>query len=86
MCSYNAVNGVPTCADDYLLQTVLRGYWGWGEGDVSRYANFSVASLSLRSWSFRDVFQEPRFDLSPIRRSQDMTLGLKPKLLASSLH
>lgn len=29
MCSYNAVNGVPSCADPYLLQTVLREHWGW---------------------------------------------------------
>lgn len=33
MCSYNAVNGVPTCADPYLLQTVLREHWGWNETD-----------------------------------------------------
>lgn len=31
MCSYNAVNGVPTCADDYLLQTILREYWDWSD-------------------------------------------------------
>jgi beta-D-xylosidase 4 len=31
MCSYNAVNGVPTCADPYLLQTVLREHWGWND-------------------------------------------------------
>jgi beta-D-xylosidase 4 len=24
MCSYNALNGYPTCADPWLLQTVLR--------------------------------------------------------------
>lgn len=29
MCSYNAVNGVPACADDYLIGTVLRGHWNW---------------------------------------------------------
>ena len=29
MCSYNAVNGVPSCADSYLLQTILRDHWNW---------------------------------------------------------
>jgi beta-D-xylosidase 4 len=31
MCSYNAVNGIPSCADTYLLQDLLRGFWGWNE-------------------------------------------------------
>ncbi|KAF2270511.1 glycoside hydrolase [Lojkania enalia] len=29
MYSYNAINGVPTCAEPYLLQAILREYWGW---------------------------------------------------------
>ncbi|KAK8179615.1 beta-xylosidase [Phyllosticta citribraziliensis] len=29
MCTYNAVNGVPTCADPYLQTTLLREHWGW---------------------------------------------------------
>ncbi|KAK3633005.1 hypothetical protein LTR56_016053 [Elasticomyces elasticus] len=29
MCSYNAVNGVPACADSYLQETILREHWGW---------------------------------------------------------
>lgn len=33
MCSYNSLNGVPTCADPYLLQTVLREHWGWTDED-----------------------------------------------------
>jgi len=31
MCAYNAVNGVPSCASHYLLQTVLREHWNWTE-------------------------------------------------------
>jgi xylan 1,4-beta-xylosidase len=29
MCAYNALNGVPTCADPYILQDVLRDHWNW---------------------------------------------------------
>ncbi|KAI0652437.1 glycoside hydrolase family 3 protein [Trametes meyenii] len=29
MCSYNAVNGIPSCANKFLLQDVLRDYWGF---------------------------------------------------------
>jgi beta-D-xylosidase 4 len=29
MCSYNAVNGVPSCANKWLLDTVARGEWGF---------------------------------------------------------
>jgi len=29
MCSYNAINGVPLCANDWLLQTVARDAWNF---------------------------------------------------------
>src|SRR6202046_4363858 len=29
MCSYNAINGEPACANQYLLQDQLRGKWGF---------------------------------------------------------
>ena len=29
VCSYNALNGVPTCADKWLLETVARDSWGF---------------------------------------------------------
>ncbi|PVH67779.1 glycoside hydrolase family 3 protein [Cadophora sp. DSE1049] len=32
MCSYNSVNGVPACANKYLLQTILRDHWNWTSG------------------------------------------------------
>ncbi|KAH7304755.1 glycosyl hydrolase family 3 N terminal domain-containing protein [Stachybotrys elegans] len=35
MCSYNAVNGHPLCANRFLLNDVLRGHWAW-----TNYTNF----------------------------------------------
>ena len=29
MCAYNAINGQPACANQYLLQDLLRGTWGF---------------------------------------------------------
>ncbi|KAF8914125.1 glycoside hydrolase family 3 protein [Gymnopilus junonius] len=31
MCSYNSVNGIPSCANSYLLQSLLRDYWGFND-------------------------------------------------------
>ncbi|OCT45338.1 putative exo-1,4-beta-xylosidase bxlB [Cladophialophora carrionii] len=33
MCSYNSLNGVPACANEYLMQTILREHWGWNASD-----------------------------------------------------
>ncbi|KAL2165694.1 hypothetical protein VTG60DRAFT_3980 [Thermothelomyces hinnuleus] len=33
MCAYNAVNGVPSCANSYLMNTILRDHWNWTEHD-----------------------------------------------------
>jgi beta-D-xylosidase 4 len=33
MCSYNSVNGVPACADPYIMQTILRQHWNWTESN-----------------------------------------------------
>ena len=39
MCSYNAVNGVPSCASKPLLNDQLRGTWGFGGYDRGAVAD-----------------------------------------------
>ena len=29
ICSYNSVNGVPSCANDFLQNEIVRGEWGF---------------------------------------------------------
>lgn len=43
MCSYNAVDGVPACASEYLLQDVLRDEWGFTE--PYRYVTSDCAAI-----------------------------------------
>ncbi|KAF6816677.1 beta-xylosidase [Colletotrichum sojae] len=45
MCSYNGVNGTPLCANEYLLEEVLRGHWGW-DGD-GRYVSTDCDCVAL---------------------------------------
>jgi beta-glucosidase-like glycosyl hydrolase len=37
MCSYNSLNGYPTCGDPGLLNHVLRDLWQWDGFVVSDY-------------------------------------------------
>lgn len=53
MCSYNAVDGIPACADEYLLDQVLREHWNFNADynyvvsdcgaitDIWQYHNFT---------------------------------------------
>ena len=35
MCSYNAINGAPSCANGYLLNDILRKRWGRSDAHVT---------------------------------------------------
>ena len=41
VCSYNSMNGVPTCADPNLLNGVLRDEWKWDGFVVSDYGKWT---------------------------------------------
>lgn len=47
MCSYNAVNGVPTCADPDIMTTKARNTWGF---QVWRVYNSCAAYLVFESF------------------------------------
>ena len=50
MCSYNALNGVPTCASSFLLTEIARGEWGFNGSVTARArARVHVARASFRS-------------------------------------
>ena len=41
MCSFNALNGVPACGNDYLMNRILKGEWdfdGFVESDWTAVA------------------------------------------------
>jgi hypothetical protein len=50
MCSYNSINGIPACANKYLLNDILRKKWGFKGWVFLEYlfdTTFSKAKLSF---------------------------------------
>jgi xylan 1,4-beta-xylosidase len=33
MCSYNAINGTPSCTNSYIMQDILRDHWNWTQSN-----------------------------------------------------
>ena len=48
MCSYAGVNGVPMCANDYILNTVMRKHWG--RPDIHIQSDCGAISNMLGDW------------------------------------
>ena len=49
MCSYNAINGTPACADSYLMKDILRDHWGWTEDDNYITSDCNAIQVSQRA-------------------------------------
>lgn len=52
MCAYNAVNGVPSCANPYLQETILREHWNWTE-----HNNYITSDCG----AIQDIWQNHKF-------------------------
>lgn len=46
MCSYNALNGTPACANTYLMTDILREHWGWTEDN--NYVTSDCNAIQVR--------------------------------------
>ncbi len=75
MCAYNAVNGVPSCADPYFLQTVLREHWSWGLNTSTQWVTADCDAL-------RNVFSEYVYAVNPhLSETQCSTVSSHEQLL-----
>jgi hypothetical protein len=78
MCSYNEVNGVPACANTYLMTDILRGHWGWVEDD--NYITSDCDAVEVCT-----VSAEPMMGMSR-RRECRLTEGKGPHAKLPQLH
>ena len=66
MCSYNSVNGVPSCANNWLLQTVVRDLWGF-----DRYGGWVVSDCD----AVDDIYNAHRYTSTPEQAAADALLA-----------
>lgn len=70
MCSYNAINGAPTCNSPWLLETVLKKQWkfdGWVMSDWGATKGADFANSGLDQQSGAEIDAEPWF-ADPLRK------------------
>jgi beta-D-xylosidase 4 len=58
MCSYNAVNRVPTCTSKYLLQTVLCDHWNWTDENHYVLMDCNAANSIMDSHNYAQIFAQ----------------------------
>ena len=66
MCSYNAVNGVPSCANSFLLQTIAREHWG-----MDRYDGWVTSDCD----AVADIYNTHKFTSTPEQSAADALLA-----------
>ena len=65
MCSYNAVNGIPSCANSFLLQDILRDYWGF---DDTRWVTSDCDAVS-------NIYSPHNYTATPAQAAADALLA-----------
>jgi beta-D-xylosidase 4 len=58
MCAYNSLNGVPTCADPYILQDVLRDHWNWTDAGNYVVSDCDAIQNAYLPHGYKDTREE----------------------------
>jgi beta-glucosidase len=70
MCAYNRVNGVPSCGDPWLLDTVLRKEWGFGGFVVS-----DCGAITAMVWGHHVKQSDEEAVVAGLRAGCDLECG-----------
>jgi beta-D-xylosidase 4 len=65
---YNAVNGVPTCAGEYLLQRVPRDHWNWTDQNQCVVSDCNVVHSIMGSHHYTNNLAAATGLGSPVRQ------------------
>ncbi|KAK4501653.1 hypothetical protein PRZ48_007462 [Zasmidium cellare] len=58
MCSYNSLNGVPSCVDGWLLTDLLRKNWGWNASDHFVTGDCFALDAVFKGHNFTDTAEQ----------------------------
>ncbi|KAG1730244.1 glycoside hydrolase family 3 protein [Suillus paluster] len=76
MCSYNSVNGVPSCADTYLLQDILRHFYGFAQ-DRWVYSKLRVIVVPSHVSTLPTIIRTPQQAVADaLKAGTDLDCGL----------
>ncbi len=81
MCAYNAVDGVPACANKMLLQKTLRGDWHFGGYVVSDCA--AISNIATGHKYARSIEQA---SVDAVRAGTDLSCGKEYATLVQAVH
>lgn len=75
MCSYNSVNGVPACADEFLIQKVLREHWGWGKGKEDKWVVSDCQAIQMIREGHNYSSTKPEAAAKALKAGTDLECG-----------
>ncbi|KAE8723210.1 putative beta-D-xylosidase 2 [Hibiscus syriacus] len=81
MCSYNEVNGIPTCADPNLLRNTVRGQWkldGYIVSDCDSVGSFTIPNITRRRRNKRRPMPSKQVWTWIVGRSWRNTVKMSP--------